>query len=59
MQSSCSTSYQFADPVEYRVDVLLSNGVVTTGIVIGGILLPWDQLLGVKKLAVRACTNLI
>lgn len=40
MKSSCSMSYQFTDPVEYSVDVLLSYGVVTAGVVICSIFLP-------------------
>ena len=50
---------QLADTVQYEVDDLFTNGVVTAGVVVGGILLTSDQLLGVEQLTVRAGTNLI
>lgn len=48
-----------ADLVEDLVDELLSDGVVTTGIVVRGILLACDHLLGVEEGAVRAGADLI
>jgi hypothetical protein len=48
-----------ADAVNDPVDHLLANGVVATGIVVGGILLAADQILGVEKLAVVASADLI
>merc|ERR1711959_506822 len=45
--------------VERKVDDLLANGVVTTGVVVGGILLSGDELLWVVELAVGAGTDLI
>jgi hypothetical protein len=50
---------QLADAVENEVDNLLSNGVVTTGKVVGGILLAGDELLGVEELAVGAGADLV
>ena len=50
---------QLPDPVQDQVNDFLSNGVVTTGIVVGGIFLASDQLLGVEQLAVGASTDLI
>jgi len=50
---------KLTDSVKDKVDELLTNGVVTTGIVVGGILLPSDQLLGMEELAVCASTDLI
>ena len=41
------------------VDHLLSNGVVTTGVVVGGILLTTDQQLRVEKVAVFASSDLV
>lgn len=41
------------------VDHLLANGVVTTGVVVGSILLAADQQLRVKELAVGASSNLV
>lgn len=41
-----------ADLVQDTVDHLLANGVVTTGVVVGSILLASDHLFGVEKAAV-------
>ena len=48
-----------ANLVENLVDHLLSDGVVTTGVVVGGILLTSDHLLGVEKGAVSTGANFI
>lgn len=48
-----------ADTINDIVDHLLADGVVTTSIVVGSILLAADQKLGVEKLAVVARANLI
>lgn len=48
-----------ADAVNDIVNHLLANGVVTTGIVVGSILLAADQQLGVEQLAVVAGADLI
>ena len=45
--------------VEDLVDELLANGVVTTGVVVGGILLAGDHLLRVEEGAVGAGADLI
>jgi hypothetical protein len=61
-QESLETSAligKLTDPIEDKVDDLLSNGVVTTSIVVGSILLASDELLRVEKLAVGASANLI
>merc|ERR1719262_819440 len=50
---------KLAHSVEDKVDNFLANGVVTTGVVIGGIFLARDQLLGVVQLTVRAGADLI
>jgi len=50
---------QLPDPVEDKIDDLLSDGIVTTGVVVGGILLSSDQLLGMEKLTVGSSTYLI
>lgn len=52
---TCNTS----DSVKAVVDHLLANGVVTTGIVVGGILLSTDQKLRVEELTVGARADLI
>ena len=44
--------------VQSDLNLLLSNGVVTPGVVVGGVLLACDQLLGVEQLPVRASANL-
>jgi hypothetical protein len=48
-----------ADLVEDLVDHLLSNGVVTTSIVVRGILLASDHVLGVEKTTVGTSADLI
>lgn len=61
-QESLETSAVVGDPadlVENLVDHLLSNGVVTTSIVVRGILLARDHVLGVEKATVGAGADLI
>ena len=48
-----------ADPVHAVVDLLLANGVVTTGIVVGSILLSAQHVLGVEQGAVGASPDLV
>ena len=48
---------QFSDSIQNIINDLLSNGVVTTGVVVGRILLASDQLLGVVEALVGALTN--
>jgi len=50
---------QLTDTVQDKVDNLLSNGVVTSGVVVGGVLLAVDQLLGVIKLTVGSNSGLV
>jgi hypothetical protein len=50
---------QLANTVEGEVNNFLANGVVTTGVVVGSILLAGDQLFGVEQLAVSASADLI
>ena len=50
---------EFAKSVENKVDNLLANGVVTTGVVVGSIFLTGDDLLWVEQLAVRASADLV
>jgi len=50
---------ELSDSVEAEVNNLLTDGVVTTGEVVGGILLTGDELLGVEELAVGASADLI
>ena len=52
-------THQFADPVLHQVDDLFADGVVTSGVVVGSILLSSDQLLRVEQLAVGPSANLI
>lgn len=46
--------YQFTSPVQHQVNDLLSNGVMSTCIIIGGILFASDELLRMEQLAVCA-----
>ena len=50
---------KLTNALENNIDNLFPNGVVTTCIVIGSILLASDQLLRVEELAIGACTHLI
>jgi len=50
---------ELSDSVEAEVNDLLTDGVVTTGEVVGGVLLAGDELLGVEQLSVGAGTDLI
>merc|ERR1712209_99622 len=50
---------QLTDTVQDKVYNLLANGVVTSGVVVGGVLLAIDQLLRMIKLAVGSDTGLV
>jgi hypothetical protein len=50
---------ELADSVEDEVDEFLANGVVTTGVVVGGIFLTRDELLWVEELAVGSSADLV
>ena len=52
-------THQFADPVQHNVNDLFADGVVSTGVVVGSIFLPSDQLLRVEQLAVDSRANFI
>ena len=49
---------ELPDPVENQVDDLLPDGVVASSVVVGGVLLAGDQLLGVEQLPVGAGPHL-
>ena len=50
---------QFSDSVENKVDDFLSDGVVTSGIVVGGIFLTGDQLFWMEQLSVGSGSDFI
>jgi len=50
---------QLADSVKDKVNHLLANGVVTTGVVVGSILLAGHELLGVVELSVGTGADLV
>ena len=50
---------QLSDSVQAQVDDFLTDGVVTTGKVVGGIFLTGDQLFWVEKLSVGTGSDLI
>ena len=50
---------QFANSVQNQINNLLANGVMSTSIVVSGILLSCDQLLRVEQLSVGSGTDLI
>ena len=52
-------TYQFPNSIQDKVNDLLANGVVTSGIVVGSIFFACDELFRVEELAVGASANLI
>merc|ERR1712032_117935 len=50
---------ELADSVQDKVDNFLADGVVTTGVVIGGVLFARDQLLRVVQLTVGTSADLV
>ena len=50
---------ELSDSVEAEINNLLTNGVVTSGEVVGGILLTGDELLWVEELSVGSGSDLI
>jgi len=50
---------ELSDSVEAEIDDLLTDGVVTTGEVVSGVLLTRDELLGMEELSVGASSDLI
>jgi len=56
---ACALVSEFADAVEDQVYDFLSNGVVTTSIVVCGILLTSDKLFWMKQLSVCASADLV
>jgi len=50
---------KLSNPVEAEIDDLLTNGVVTTSEVVGGIFLTRDELLRMEELSVGTSSNLI
>jgi len=58
LESSTLVS-QLSDSVKTNINDLLSDGVVTTSVVVSGILFSSDQLLRVEQLSVGSGTDLI
>ena len=50
---------ELTDAVEGEVDNFLANGVVTTGVVVGGVFLTGDQLFGVEELTVGTSADFV
>ena len=50
---------ELSDSVEAEIDDFLSNGVMASGEVVGGILLSGDELLGVEQLSVGSGSDFI
>lgn len=48
-----------SDAIDDIINHLLADGIVATGVVVGGILLAVDQQLGVEELAVGASADLV
>ena len=58
LESSALVS-ELSDSVEAEINNLLTNGVVTSGEVVGGILFTGDELLWVEELSVGSSSDLI
>lgn len=56
---ACTVVCQLADTVQAQVYNLFADSVVTTGEVVGGILLARDKLLRVEQLTVGASSDLV
>ena len=50
---------QLPDPVKNQVNNLLANGVVTPGVVVGGVLLAIDQLFRMEELTIGSNSGLV
>ena len=50
---------QLPDSVQYEVHDLFPDGVVAPGVVVGGVLLASNKLLGMEQLAIGSSSNLI
>ena len=50
---------ELSDSIEAKIDNFLTNGVVTSGEVVGGIFLSGDELLWMEELSVGTGSNLI
>jgi hypothetical protein len=50
---------QLTNSVQHKVNNLLSDCVMATGVVVGGILLAGDHLLGVVQLSVGSCADFV
>lgn len=59
LQGNGSTHQDTSDLIQRPIQDFLANGVVTTGIVVGGVLLATDQQLRVEQLSVVTSTDLI
>lgn len=58
LETSAAIS-NLTDAVKDSVDQLLADSIVTTGVVVGGVLLAGDQLLRMEQLTVGAGTDLV
>ena len=56
---TCALISQFSDPVEDDVYNFLADGVVSSCVVVGGVLLAGDQLFRVEQLTVGSRPHLI
>jgi len=56
---TCTLISQFSDSVKDKVDDFLSDGVVTSGVVVGGIFFASDELFRVEELSVGSSSDLI
>jgi len=50
---------KFSNSIEAKIDDFFTNGVVSSGEVVGSIFFTGDELLWVEKLSVCSCSNLI
>ncbi|RUS21937.1 hypothetical protein BC937DRAFT_90999 [Endogone sp. FLAS-F59071] len=58
LETSAAVS-NLTDAVKDSVDQLLADSIMTTGVIVGGVLLAGDQLFGMEQLTVGAGTDLV
>ena len=56
---TCALIGEFSNSVETEIDNFFTNCVVSSGEVVGGVFLSWDELLRVEKLSVGSSSNFI
>ena len=50
---------ELSDSIEAEIDDFLTNGVMASGEIVGGVFLTGDELLWMEELSVGTCSNLV